>query len=146
MTELNHRLKTSTPKVAQYLSYPASDFHELVPGDAVVHFHNGIAKYLGIEKRPNNVGTPTEFMILEYAEGSKLFIPVSQSHLVSRYIGTKEEVPTLSQLGSTRWQKTRNCCATGASSAMQTNSFECMQSAPSMADMFLNPTLRDDTL
>ncbi len=108
MTELNHRLKPRRQKWRNTYHTPASDFHELVPGDVVVHFHNGIAKYLGIEKRPNHVGNPTEFMILEYAEGSKLFVPVSQSHLVSRYIGTKEEVPTLSQLGSNRWLKTRS--------------------------------------
>ena len=107
LAELNHRLKPRRQKWRTTYHTPASDFHELVPGDVVVHFHNGIAKYLGIEKRPNHVGAPTEFMVLEYSEGSKLFVPVSQSHLVSRYIGAKEEVPTLSQLGSTRWQKTR---------------------------------------
>ena len=45
--------------------------------------------------------------MLEYSENSKLFIPVAQSHLVSRYIGIKEETPTLSQLGSNKWQKVR---------------------------------------
>lgn len=108
MTELNHRLKPRRQKWRSTYHTPASDFHELMPGDAVVHFHHGIAKFLNLETRPNHIGTPTEFMVLEYAEKSKLFIPVSQSHLVSRYIGTKEEVPTLSQLGSNRWLKTRD--------------------------------------
>ncbi len=107
MTELNHRLKPRRQKWRNTYHTPASDFHELVAGDVVVHFHNGIAKYLGIDKRPNHVGTPTEYMLLEYADNSKLYVPVSQSHLVSRYIGAKEEIPTLSQLGSNRWQKTR---------------------------------------
>jgi transcription-repair coupling factor (superfamily II helicase) len=107
MTELNHRLKPRRQKWRNTYHTPASDFHELTAGDVVVHFHNGIAKYLGIDKRPNNVGTPTEYMLLEYADNSKLYVPVSQSHLVSRYIGAKEEIPTLSQLGSNRWQKTR---------------------------------------
>lgn len=107
MAELNHRLKPRRQKWRNTYHAPASDFHELGVGDVVVHFHNGIAKYLGIEKRPNNVGTVTEYMILEYADNSKLYVPVSQSHLVSRYIGAKEGVPTLSQLGSNRWQKTR---------------------------------------
>lgn len=108
MAELNHRLKPRRQKWRNTYHTPASDFHELVPGDVVVHFHSGVAKYLGTENRPNHVGTQTEFMILEYAEGSKLYVPVAQSHLVSRYIGTKEEVPRLSQLGSNRWQNTRN--------------------------------------
>ncbi len=108
MTELNHRLKPRRQKWRNTHHTPASDFHELVPGDVVVHFHNGISKYLGVDKRPNHAGVETEFMVLEYAEESKLFIPVSQSHLVSRYIGTKEEVPRLSQLGTNRWLKTRS--------------------------------------
>ncbi|MGC2594801.1 MAG: transcription-repair coupling factor [Rhabdochlamydiaceae bacterium] len=107
MAELNHRLKPRRQKWRNTYHTPASDFHELASGDVVVHFHQGIAKYLGIEKRPDHTGRPTEFMILEYAEKSKLYVPVSQSHLVSRYIGAKEEIPTLSQLGSNRWQKTR---------------------------------------
>lgn len=108
MTELNHRLKPRQQKWRNTYHTPASDFHELIPGDVVVHFHHGIAKFLGIEKKPNHMGTTTEFLALEYAEASKLFIPVAQSHLVSRYIGSKEELPHLSQLGSNRWLKTRN--------------------------------------
>ncbi|MGE3534972.1 MAG: transcription-repair coupling factor [Parachlamydiales bacterium] len=106
-TELTHRYKPRRQKWRNTYHTPASEFHELSPGDVVVHFHNGIAKYLGIEKRPNHTGQMTEFMVLEYSEKSKLFVPVSQSHLVSRYIGVKEEIPTLSTLGSPRWQKTR---------------------------------------
>lgn len=107
MTELTHRLQPRRQKWRNTYHTPASEFHALAPGDLVVHFHNGISKYLGIEKRPNHIGTQTEFLLLEYAEGSKLYVPISQSHLVSRYIGVKEEVPTLSQLGTNRWQKTR---------------------------------------
>lgn len=108
MTEFTHRLKPRRQKWRTTYHTPASDFHELIPGDVVVHFHHGISKYLGIEKRLNNVGAQTEFLVLEYAENSKLYVPVAQAHLVSRYIGTKEEIPTLSQLGSNRWQKTRH--------------------------------------
>ncbi|MBI3236198.1 MAG: transcription-repair coupling factor, partial [Chlamydiales bacterium] len=61
----------------------------------------------GTQIQPNHAGTPTEFLVLEYAENSKFFVPISQSHLVSRYIGVQEEIPTLSTLGSSRWQKTR---------------------------------------
>lgn len=107
LAEINHRLKPRRQKWRNTHPTPASDFHELIPGDPVVHFHHGIAKYLGVEKRANHTGNLTEFMELEFAEGSKLFVPVSQSHLLSRYIGLKEEILTLSQLGSNRWQKTR---------------------------------------
>ncbi|KAG6559129.1 Transcription-repair-coupling factor [Candidatus Rhabdochlamydia oedothoracis] len=105
--ELSHRLKPRRQKWRQSHSVPISEFHELLPGDIVVHFHNGIGRYIGTEKRTNHLGDISEFMVIEYAEKSKLFIPLSQSHLISRYIGTKDKIPTFSQLGSARWQKTR---------------------------------------
>jgi transcription-repair coupling factor (superfamily II helicase) len=107
MTAFTHRYKTRREKWRSTYHTPASEFHQLSPGDIVVHFHNGIGKYLGTEKRPNNMGTETEFMMIEYAESSKLFVPIAQSHLVSRYIGSKEEMPTFSTLGTNRWQRTR---------------------------------------
>jgi transcription-repair coupling factor (superfamily II helicase) len=86
---------------------PAAEFHQLAAGDMVVHFHSGIGRYLGMEKHANHLGQETEFLAIAYANDSKLFVPLNQSYLVSRYIGSHEEVPTLSQLGSKRWQNTR---------------------------------------
>lgn len=108
MTELTHRTKIRRQKWRTTYHTPASEFHELIPGDLVVHFHHGIARFLGIEKQKNNVGAETEFLALEYAENSKLFVPISQSYLVSRYIGAKEEVPTLHALGSKSWQRSKS--------------------------------------
>lgn len=105
--ELTHRLKPRRQKWRQSHSIPISEFHELLPGDIVVHFHSGIGRYMGTEKKTNHLGLIAEFMVIEYAEKSNLFVPLSQSHLISRYIGTKDTIPTFSQLGSTRWQKTR---------------------------------------
>ncbi len=105
--ELTHRLKPRRQKWRQSHSIPISEFHELLPGDIVVHFHIGIGRYVGIEKQTNHLGNISEFMVIEYAEKSKLFVPISQSHLISRYIGTRDTIPTFSQIGSTRWQKTR---------------------------------------
>jgi transcription-repair coupling factor (superfamily II helicase) len=107
LTEFTHRYRTRRQKWRTISHIPPSEFHELSPGDIVVHFHQGIAKFLGTEKRPNHLGQETEFLILEYAENSKLYVPISQSHLVSRYIGSKEETPTFSTLGTSRWQKTK---------------------------------------
>jgi len=83
---------------------PASEFHALSPGDFVVHFHSGIGRYIGTEKQTDHLGKETEFLALEYADQSKLFVPLSQAYLVSRYIGSKDEPPSLSQLGGKRWQ------------------------------------------
>lgn len=105
--ELSHRTRVRRQKWRNVTHTPAAEFHELSPGDMVVHFHSGIGRYLGMEKHTNHLGQETEFLILEYAEKSKLFVPLSQAYLVSRYIGAKEEPPALSQLGSKRWQTTR---------------------------------------
>ncbi|PIS02372.1 MAG: transcription-repair coupling factor [Chlamydiae bacterium CG10_big_fil_rev_8_21_14_0_10_42_34] len=86
---------------------PAAEFHELSPGDMVVHFHSGIGRFLGMEKHTNHLGQKTEFLTLQYADNSKLFVPLSQAYLVSRYIGSNEQPPTLSQLGGKRWTQTR---------------------------------------
>ncbi len=107
MTEFTHKHKVRREKWRNTYHTPPSDFHELVPGDLVVHFNHGIGKYLGIEKRPNHQGQETEFLTLEYNDRSKLYVPVSQDYLVSRYIGTSEEIPTLHTLGTKNWQKTK---------------------------------------
>ncbi|HSX12673.1 MAG TPA: CarD family transcriptional regulator, partial [Rhabdochlamydiaceae bacterium] len=107
MTELTGRFRIRRQKWRTTYHSPLAEFHDLSPGDLVVHFHNGIGKYLGIEKKPNHLGQQSEFMAIEYAEGSKLYVPISSSYLVSRYIGAKEEVPTLTQLGTKRWLRAR---------------------------------------
>ena len=106
--EIFHKTKIRRQKLrASYHTAP-SDFHTLEIGEMVVHFHSGIGKFLGIEKHKNHLGIDTEFLIIEYAKNSKLFVPASQAHLVSRYIGSKEESsPKLSTIGSTKWQKTK---------------------------------------
>ena len=86
---------------------PAAEFHNLEVGDLVVHFHSGIGKYLGVEKHLNHLNIQSEFLIIEYAQGSKLYVPVQQSHLISKYIGSREEIPSISNLGTNKWQKTK---------------------------------------
>lgn len=107
LTELTHRQKVRREKWRSTYHTPPSDFHELAAGDLVVHFNHGIGKYQGMEKRPNHQGIETEYLLLEYAEKSKLYVPVSQAYLVSRYIGAKEESPTLHTLGTKNWQKAK---------------------------------------
>jgi transcription-repair coupling factor (superfamily II helicase) len=104
MPELTKKQRVRREKWRSTYHTPASEFHELAPGDLVVHFHSGIGKYLGIEKKKNHLGQETEFFVIEYAKGSTLYTPVSQSHLISRYIGATEEIPTLSMLGTSKWQ------------------------------------------
>jgi len=96
------------------------DLSELEVGDLVVHATYGIGKFVGLEtvcrgSKPQDV-TPTgetEYIVIEYAprrpgdSPPKLYVPLSQAHLVSRYVGFRGSRVKLNTLGSKRWAKTR---------------------------------------
>ncbi|MBS3903976.1 MAG: transcription-repair coupling factor [Simkania sp.] len=107
MTELTHRYKVRRQKWRNTYHTPAAEFHQLEPGDIVVHFHHGIGKFLGLEKRPNHLGQLTEFLLIEYAQEGMLYVPIQQAYLVSRYIGANEEAPTLHTIGGKQWQRVK---------------------------------------
>jgi transcription-repair coupling factor (superfamily II helicase) len=106
-TEITHRYKIRRQKQRSTYHTPPSQPFELAPGELVVHFNHGIGKYLGIEKRPNHEGVPTEFFLVEYAENGKLYVPVNQAHLITKYIGAHDETPKLHTIGSHRWNKAK---------------------------------------
>ncbi len=98
------------------------DFAEMEEGDFVVHLQHGIGRYRGLKtlpvgpKRPgdaNPSSTGQECMVIEYAasdpaqEGPKLYVPVTESHLVSKYVGAGKARPMLNTLGGQRWAKTK---------------------------------------
>lgn len=107
-TELTRRYKIRRQKLRSTYHTVPSEVYEFSPGDIVVHMNNGIGKYLGLEKKPNNQGILSEFFVIEYAENAKLFVPMSQAHLVSKYIGSGETAPKMHTLGSSRWKRTRD--------------------------------------
>lgn len=74
---------------------------EINPGDLVVHLHYGIGKFLRIEKEEQG----DEQMVLEYKDQVLLRLPLSQSHLVSRYIGLGKKAPDLNKIGDGRWAR-----------------------------------------
>ncbi|HEX77097.1 MAG TPA: transcription-repair coupling factor [Dehalococcoidia bacterium] len=79
---------------------------ELSPGDYVVHVEHGIARYGGLvqltlEERER------EYLVLEYALGDKLYVPIDQMDRVSRYVGPGGAPPALSRLGSAEWLRTK---------------------------------------
>jgi transcription-repair coupling factor (superfamily II helicase) len=97
------------------------DFTELEEGDYVVHLQHGIGRYVGLQVLPLGAGTkPTEgsganthagqeCLVIEYASSDpaqpppKLYVPVTEAHLVSKYVGTGKARPPLNTLGGTRW-------------------------------------------
>ena len=99
------------------------DFTELEEGDYVVHLQHGIGRYLGLQVLPTGLGTKptesatpnsgTECLVIEYAPSDpsqpppKLYVPVTQAHLVSKYVGAGKARPPLNTLGGTRWRKAK---------------------------------------
>lgn len=107
LTEMTQRYKIRRQKQrSTYHTAPTESF-DLLPGELVVHFHQGIGKYLGIEKRTDHLGHTAEFLSVEYAESGKLFVPLNQAYLISKYIGANEELPKLHTIGAGRWKRTR---------------------------------------
>jgi transcription-repair coupling factor (superfamily II helicase) len=118
------RQKSSHAQVAR----SALDIHftDLEEGDLVVHLQHGIGKFLGLKNLPISSRTPTpelplantgtECLVIEYApaisgeEPPKLYVPVSEAHLVGKYVGAGgrgASRPPLNTLGGTRWQKAK---------------------------------------
>ncbi len=83
------------------------DFSELNEGDYVVHLEHGIGLYCGLEKFAKADGTEEEVLVLEFAHGAKLYAPLEQSYLVSRYVGVGKRNPILSELGDAKWAKAK---------------------------------------
>jgi transcription-repair coupling factor (superfamily II helicase) len=83
------------------------DFSELNEGDLVVHLEHGIGKYLGLQSFPVAEGKSDEVLALEFAGGAKLFVPLEQSFLISRYVGVGKRSPALSELGDARWARAK---------------------------------------
>jgi len=82
------------------------DLSELKVGDPVVHEQHGIARYLGLVNLDLGEGE-NEFLLLEYAGEDKLYVPVSQLHVISRYSGGAPESAPLHKLGSGAWDKAK---------------------------------------
>ncbi len=83
---------------------------DLSEGSPVVHEDHGVGRYKGL-KTLSLSGTDTEFLILEYAEGDILYVPVSSLHLVSRYSGASEENAPLHHLGGDAWKNIKRRAA-----------------------------------
>lgn len=86
------------------------DLAEIRIGDPVVHEQHGIGRYMGLVSMDLGEGT-TELMQLEYADDAKLYVPVSQLHLISRYAGSASDQAPLHRLGAPQWDKAKKRAA-----------------------------------
>ncbi|MFY9561084.1 MAG: transcription-repair coupling factor [Terriglobales bacterium] len=89
-------------KVSAFLS----DFRDLQVGDYVVHVEHGIGQYQGLKEINQGDGT-AEFMLLEYAEAARLYVPLTRLDLVQKYRSSEGAKPALNHLGTAAWAKTK---------------------------------------
>jgi transcription-repair coupling factor (superfamily II helicase) len=82
------------------------DLSELKVGDPVVHEQHGIGRYLGLQEMSFEEGK-SEFLVLEYEGGDKLYVPVAQLGVIGRYSGAQPEEAPLHKLGSGQWDKAK---------------------------------------
>ena len=82
------------------------DLSELRINDPVVHEQHGVGRYRGLQNLDFGEGE-TEFLLLEYHGDDKLYVPVSQLFLISRYSGGPPESAPLHRLGSGQWEKAK---------------------------------------
>jgi transcription-repair coupling factor (superfamily II helicase) len=115
------RLKSAHAQAAR--SALDIDFAELEEGDLVVHVQHGIGRYVGLKILPAGAGTKptaaarpdsgTECLVVEFAGTDpdqpppRLYVPVTEAHLVSKYVGAGKARPPLNTLGGTRWTRAR---------------------------------------
>jgi len=102
------------------------DFSELAEGDLVVHLEHGIGRFLELTKLPVSDGrapaspaslefrppvtkapAEQEVLVLEFADEAKLYVPLEQAYLVSRYVGAGKKSPQLSSLGDGKWARAK---------------------------------------
>ena len=74
------------------------------PGDYVVHAHHGVAFFRDLVRRDVG-GIERDYLLLEYAEGDKLYVPVEQFDRVTRYVGPEGASPRLTRLNTSDWSR-----------------------------------------
>ena len=87
--------KTTGVRVAEWI--------DIQPGELVVHVDHGIGKYMGLMEM-EMAGRSQEMLLIEYAEGARIYLPTGQAHLLTRYVGMGNSAPALHHLKGQRWQ------------------------------------------
>lgn len=85
---------------------PETFFADVDPGSYVVHVEHGIGLFQGLEKMSLG-STEREYLLVEYAAGDKLYVPVYQADRLSRYVGVTDHPPNVNRLGTAEWQRVK---------------------------------------
>ncbi len=83
------------------------DFSELNEDDLVVHLEHGVARFAGLTCIPTTTNGEQEVLALEFADEAKLYVPLEQAYLVSRYVGVGKRSPQLSSLADSKWARAK---------------------------------------
>jgi transcription-repair coupling factor (superfamily II helicase) len=86
---------------------PESYFADLAPGDFVVHVEYGIGVFRGLVTRGLE-GGDQEYLLVEYGESDRLYVPIYQTDRLGRYIGSDSRPPLLNRLGTARWREVKD--------------------------------------
>src|SRR5579862_469777 len=129
--EIFGRYKVQRPRRLKSPHAPSSrslldiNFSELAEGDYVVHLQHGIGRYLGLQVMPAAPGrhlsgdraqvvpSGEECLVIEFAAARagetapKLYVPISEAHLVGKYVGAGKARPVLNTLGGARWARAK---------------------------------------
>ena len=98
------RRKRTTSATALPSGARISDWTDMEPGDVVVHIQHGVGRYLGLREITVG-GQLQEALAIEYADEARLYVPVAQAHLLTRYVGVGKRGIPLHQLGGKRWDR-----------------------------------------
>ncbi len=85
---------------------PETFFADMKPGSYVVHIEHGIGLFQGLVKMGLN-GGEREYLLVEYAAGDKLYVPVYQADRLSRYVGVSDHAPHINRLGTAEWEQVK---------------------------------------
>jgi len=104
--ELFHRYRQRRTLRRVAPSRPIDTFFDLEAGDYVVHVLHGIGRFLGLKTLERD-GHADEYLAIEFARHAVVHVPISQIHVVQKYIGAARTRPKLSTLGGTGWQRAK---------------------------------------
>ena len=113
------------------------DLSDVQLGDFVVHQEFGIGKFGGLIRRGDGAGNDEDVVVIEYADQSKLYVPLPQAWLISKYVGLGKRTPELSKLGDGKWKKTKS--QTERSIFEYAERLIQMQAGRQMAEGFAHP-------
>jgi transcription-repair coupling factor (superfamily II helicase) len=85
---------------------PETFFADMTPGDFVVHIEHGVGIFRGLTNLQLDE-VNREYLMVQYAGRSKLYIPIHQADRLSRYIGADDRPPRLNKLGGIGWSRVR---------------------------------------